>query len=78
MRELLANWLPQGDSPDRRGWEWFYLNSLPYQNLRTLTERGKRWSLFRRGLAPVASKRLAEGTADGLIRIWDVEQNKRP
>src|SRR5262249_31862381 len=41
MRELLTNWLPRGASPDRRGWEWFYLNSLPYQNLRTLTESGK-------------------------------------
>ena len=36
MRELLTNWLPKGDSPDRRGWEWFYLNSLLYQNVRSL------------------------------------------
>jgi hypothetical protein len=40
MRELLTNWLKKGGSPDRRGWEWFYLNSLPYQNLRTFTESG--------------------------------------
>src|SRR5262249_22925064 len=33
MRELLTTWLPEGESSDRRGWEWFYLNSLPYQNL---------------------------------------------
>jgi WD40 repeat protein len=75
MRELLANWLPMDGSPDRRGWEWFYLNSLPYQNLRTLTDSGSdkgpctvAWHL--------ASKRLAEGTADGLIRIWDVDREK--
>src|SRR5262249_8678518 len=36
MRELLAKWLPRGKAPDRRGWEWFYLNSLPYRNVRTL------------------------------------------
>ncbi len=75
MRELLSNWLPKGESPDRRGWEWFYLNSLPYQNLRTLTQSGSRdnpctvaWH--------VASKRLASGTNDGLIRIWDVEREQ--
>ena len=75
MRELLTNWLPQGESPDRRGWEWFYLNSLPYQNLRTLRRVGARpgrctvaWH--------VASKRLAAGTADGLIRIWDVDREQ--
>jgi serine/threonine protein kinase len=75
LRELLANWVPQGESRDRRGWEWFYLNSLPYQNLRTLTESGRihkpstvAWH--------IGTKRLAEGTADGLIRIWDVDQEQ--
>ncbi len=75
LRELLDTWLPQGESLDRRGWEWFYLNSLPYQNQRTLTESGKSprastvaWH--------VASKRLAEGTSDGLIRIWDVDREQ--
>jgi WD40 repeat protein len=75
MRELLTNW-PSGDkSPDRRGWEWFYLNSLPYQYLRTLTDPG--------GYSPTsvvawhaASNRLAEGTSDGLIRIWDVDRER--
>jgi len=75
MGELLTNWLPRDKSPDRRGWEWFYLNSLPYQNLRTLTEPG--------GYGPpsvvawhAASNRLAEGTGNGLIRIWDVERER--
>jgi WD40 repeat protein/serine/threonine protein kinase len=75
MRDLLTNWLPGAESPDRRGWEWFYLNSLPYQNVRALTASGVSgrpstvaWHL--------ATKRLAEGTADGLIRIWDVEREQ--
>jgi WD40 repeat protein/serine/threonine protein kinase len=75
MRELLAGWLPRPEARDRRGWEWFYLNSLPYQNLRTLTESGVRdrpcmvaWHR--------ASKQLAEGTADGLIRVWDVDRER--
>jgi WD40 repeat protein/serine/threonine protein kinase len=76
MRELLANWLPKGGSPDRRGWEWFYLNSLPYQNLRTLPESGSRHGPSTTVTWHVASKRLAEGTSDGLIRIWDVDRER--
>ncbi len=77
MQELLTNWLPKGESPDRRGWEWFYLNSLPYQNLRTLTGSEKPGPCITIAW-PVASKRLAEGTADGLIRIWDVDREQTP
>jgi WD40 repeat protein len=73
--ELLANWLPKGELPDRRGWEWFYLNSLPYYNLRTFTESGSS-----KGPCTVAwhvgSKRLAEGTADGLIRIRNLDREQ--
>jgi len=76
MRELLYDWLPKGASPDRRGWEWFYLNSLPYQNLRTLREGGS----SRRPSTVAwhaASKRLASGTTtEGVIRIWDVDREE--
>jgi WD40 repeat protein/serine/threonine protein kinase len=82
LHDLLANWLPDGDSPDRRGWEWFYLNSLPYQNLRILME-SREWPRAKATLMlpctvewHVASKRLAEGTVDGLIRIWDVDREQ--
>jgi WD40 repeat protein/serine/threonine protein kinase len=75
MHELLANWLPEGASPDRRGWEWFYLNSLPYENLRTLTEP---WGYSPTSVVAwhAASNRLAEGTSAGLIRIWDVDRER--
>ncbi len=70
---LLAAWVPAAGAPDRRGWEWSHLHALPSRNLRTLTPGGS--SL---GLCTVAwhgsSRRLAEGTASGLIRIWDVDQ----
>jgi WD40 repeat protein/tetratricopeptide (TPR) repeat protein len=74
MRGILTEWLPRTDSSDRRGWEWFYLNSLPFQNQDTLRASGL-------GTTTVvawhkASNRLAEGTADGLIRIWDVGRQR--
>jgi WD40 repeat protein/serine/threonine protein kinase len=75
MYQLLATWLPQSGQPDRRGWEWFYLNSLPHQNLRTLTPGGPvgrpctvAWH--------IPSRLLAEGTPEGLIRIWDVDREQ--
>jgi WD40 repeat protein/serine/threonine protein kinase len=83
LHDLLANWLPEGEAPDRRAWEWFYLNSLPYQNLRILESGSSTWS--RTGATAVrpctvawhvASKRLAEGTTDGVIRIWDVDREQ--
>jgi WD40 repeat protein/serine/threonine protein kinase len=71
QRELLANWLPADESPDRRCWEWFYLNALSNQNVCTITEAGRSWRPSTVAWH-AASNRLAEGTGDGLIRIWDV------
>lgn len=75
MKELLDHWAPKGDGLDRRGWEWFYLNSLPYQNLRILGKnRGPdnpimvAWNLAR--------NQLAEGCREGVVRIWDVATEK--
>ena len=75
MREILANWLPKDGSQDRRGWEWFYVNSLSHQNLRTFTEgEGSKGPCTVAWHVP--TKRLAEGTAEGLIRIWDVDREQ--
>ncbi|PWU11290.1 MAG: hypothetical protein C5B50_23620 [Verrucomicrobia bacterium] len=80
LHDLLAKWFPRSGLPDRRGWEWFYLNSLPCQNGRTL-ELGE--SDFQEPTGSerfctvawhAGSNRLAAGTPDGLIRIWDVDR----
>ncbi|MBS0266090.1 MAG: hypothetical protein JSS02_29430, partial [Planctomycetes bacterium] len=76
MRALLPNWVPKDSSPDPRGWEWFYLNSLPHQNVRTLPERWRSNGQFSAVVWHAASGRLAEGSADGLIRIWDVDREQ--
>jgi len=77
MRELLATWVPKGNSSDRRGWEWFYINSLPYQNVRTLAP-GVRRDMNRPCFVTwhPANNRLASSTNDGLIRIWDVNREQ--
>jgi WD40 repeat protein/serine/threonine protein kinase/tetratricopeptide (TPR) repeat protein len=74
MRGILSEWLPRTGSSDRRGWEWFYLNSLPFQNQDTLRASGP--STITVVAWHQASNRLAEGTADGLIRIWDVGRQR--
>jgi WD40 repeat protein len=82
MRELLAKWLPQGGSPDRRGWEWFYLNSLAYQNVLILQEGERNFVEGTSSEKPsvvawqVAGNRLAEGASDGSIRVWDVDRKQ--
>lgn len=77
MHEMLANWIPSGDSPERRGWEWFYLNSLPFQNLRTFVEEDQHRRDFATLVAwHIPSRRLAEGTPEGVIRIWDVDREQ--
>ncbi len=75
LRAFLARWVPTAGEPDRRGWEWHYLLSLPEQNLRTLSPSGNGGRPKPSSLAwHAGSQRLAEGTSTGEIRIWDVER----
>lgn len=76
LQELLRNWIPQPGALDHRGWEWFYLNSLPHQNLRTLVESNSQHPGRCAVAWHVPSGRLAMGTDDGQIRIWDVEKQQ--
>ncbi|MBM3845129.1 MAG: hypothetical protein FJ405_02425, partial [Verrucomicrobia bacterium] len=72
MMEFLEKWIPTNGAPDRPGWEWFYLKSLPYQNQLNLSTSGS--SEFGNTVAwHIPSKRLATGSGNGSIQIWDVD-----
>jgi WD40 repeat protein/tetratricopeptide (TPR) repeat protein len=66
--KLLARWRPSGNEPDRRGWEWYYLNGLVHQELLTLHKHtgvvgGVKWS--------PDGRLLASASADGTVKVWE-------
>ncbi len=40
LREFLTNWRPVNGQPELRGWEWYYLHSLPHRELLVLGVHG--------------------------------------
>ena len=64
---LISHWRPENSRVDRRGWEWYYLDSLLHQDSATLTDPGGKivalaWSSD--GMC------LASASGDHAIRIW--------
>ena len=75
MKDLLNNWIPHRGEKDRRDWEWFYLHSLSYRNVRTLTSKQPKTQPYTLAWH-TKSNRLAEGNVSGQIRIWDLDREQ--
>ena len=74
MSNLLQQHIPAKDEKDRRGWEWYYLQSLPHSYLHNIVaDRKKVHSIS----SSPDRKLLATGGGEGIVRIWDAENGTK-
>jgi len=71
IASVVSRW--EYDRPDLRGWEWYYLNSLPHRESLTLRGHEQRVNAL---AANADGSRLASGSQDGTVRIWDVPSGR--
>ncbi len=70
VRQYLQNQVPrQSDDPDRRGFEWYYLERLCHSDLRTL--RGHS-DMVRTVAFHAAGHRIASASDDNTVKLWDM------
>jgi WD40 repeat protein len=73
VEELLALHRPEGGEPDRRGFEWHYLNRLCNSSLVTLS--GHTGYVYQAVYSP-DGKRMASGSEDRTVKVWDAQTGR--
>jgi WD40 repeat protein/serine/threonine protein kinase len=73
--ELLEQHRPPSAEEDLRGFEWHYLHRLTDSALLTLEGHG---GLVRSVVFSPDGKRLATGSEDGRVRVWDLASGREP
>jgi WD40 repeat protein/serine/threonine protein kinase len=73
--ELLEQHLSPNGEEDLRGFEWHYLHRLNDSALLTLEGHG---GLVRSVVFSPDGKRLATGSEDGKVRVWDLANGREP
>jgi WD40 repeat protein/serine/threonine protein kinase len=73
VNELVARWRPALGEADVRGWEWYYLFGLTQGASSTFRPHDH---LVRSAALSPAGSQLATLSADGAIRIWDMEARR--
>ncbi|UUO08611.1 protein kinase [Blastopirellula sp. J2-11] len=74
IEKIRSEWSDSEKSPDRRRWEWYYLNSDEIESLQVRSGHRKQvWALA----VQSGGERLASGGMDGVIRLWSIGDDGR-
>ncbi|PQO41026.1 protein kinase domain-containing protein [Blastopirellula marina] len=74
IENIRSAWGGDEKSPDRRGWEWYYLDSDEVDFSRTVSGHQRQiWAL---SVQP-GGQVLSSGGMDGIVRLWNIQDDGR-